>query len=156
MRVGVDVGGTFTDFVLVFDDGTVRYHKVPSTPADPSAAILSGLEEIRTQWNATARDLVHGSTVATNAVLERKGARTALIASRGFGDAYFIGRQVRPALYDLDVAAAQPLVAREHALDSGERIAADGSSLVAWDEPDVARLVAALEALDVESVAVCL
>src|SRR5438445_5570539 len=109
--LGVDTGGTFTDFYLINDDGGVSVYKRPSTPDDPARAILEGLAELRGQAGrpgvsrASGReggtDLVHGSTVATNAIIERKGARTALITTRGFRDVLVIGRQTRPKLYDL-------------------------------------------------------
>ncbi len=140
MRVGVDVGGTFTDFVFVHDDGSVTHHKVPSTPDDPSRAILLGLGA---KGDLTAELLVHGSTVATNAVLERKGARTALVTTRGFGDVFFIGRQVRPSLYDLDASAPLPLI--------------DPAHVVEVDNPvDVALLRDTVAALGVESIAIVL
>lgn len=158
MRVGVDVGGTFTDFVFVDAAGRVAYHKVPSTPDDPGRAILAGLEEaarllgLREPVDA----LVHGSTVATNAVLERKGARTALVATAGFGDAFLVGRQVRPALYDLDVPLPVPLVAPDDVLEVDERLGPEGTVRVALDPARLEPLRRALEARGVQSVAVCL
>lgn len=149
MRVGVDVGGTFTDFVFVEDDGRVRYHKVASTPADPSQAILGGLQAAPA---ARLDALVHGSTVATNAVLERKGAVTALLATRGFGDMFFIGRQIRPSLYDIDVPLPVTLIS--HVLEVDERCGAEGQVLV-----EIAGLDALREAvgrLGIESIAVVL
>ena len=97
-RVGIDTGGTFTDFVRLGPDG-LQVHKVRSTPADPAAAILSGLGQLAGA-SATA-DVVHGSTVATNAVLERKGARVALVTTDGFQDVIRIGRQTRAELYNI-------------------------------------------------------
>ena len=96
MRVGVDTGGTFTDFVVVGDDGRLRTLKVPSTPDAPERAILAGLAALAV--DTTVARIVHGSTVATNAVLEGKGARTAFVTSHGFGDTLTIGRQARPRL----------------------------------------------------------
>jgi len=96
--LGVDTGGTFTDFVL-FDGNTVQVHKVLSTPAAPEQAILKGIEELGLK--AGQFHLIHGSTVATNAVLEGKGVRTAYITNRGFADVLHIGRQARAELYNL-------------------------------------------------------
>src|SRR3990172_5307703 len=97
--LGVETGGTFTDFYLISDAGEITVHKRPSTPDDPARAILEGLAEILPASNlqppATPLDLVHGTTVATNAIIERKGARTALITTRGFRDVLVMGRQTR-------------------------------------------------------------
>src|SRR5258708_14600134 len=103
--VGVDTGGTFTDLVLL-QEGKIRVHKILSTPDDPSQAILQGLANLRVAENLHA--LVHGSTVATNAVLERKGVRTGLITTAGFRNVLEIGRQTRPKLYDLRVQKDPP------------------------------------------------
>ena len=115
--IGVDVGGTFTDFT-VFDGarGKIHYHKVASTPANPAEAIRLGLEQILTHYEIDPRDvhfLGHGTTVATNMVLERKGAKTGLITTRGFRDVLEIGRQTRPNLYDYTERNPLPLAARE-------------------------------------------
>ena len=99
MLIGVDTGGTFTDFVVVTENGLV-IHKQPSTPEDPSLAVSAGLAHLEV---ATGVSLVHGSTVATNALLERRGARAALITTSGFEDVLEIGRQTRPEIYDLNV-----------------------------------------------------
>jgi N-methylhydantoinase A len=149
VRVGVDVGGTFTDFVFVHDDGRISYHKTPSTPDDPSRAILEGLSVVA---GADIEALVHGSTVATNAVLERKGARTALIATAGFGDMLAIGRQVRPSLYDIDVPLPRPLVAAT--VEVEERLDPEGREVTGLG--DLEALRRAVEALGVESIAVVL
>ena len=106
--VGIDVGGTFTDFV-VLQEGRLRIHKVPTTPDDQSRAIVAGLQEL----DIAAAEIVHGMTVATNALLERRGARTALLTTAGFGDVLVIGRQNRPQLYALVGHRLPPLVARE-------------------------------------------
>src|SRR6187200_3480739 len=107
IRIGIDTGGTFTDFVLLGDEGIV-VHKVRSTPDDPSRAILAGVREVAGALDGA--DIVHGSTVATNAVLERKGARVALLATAGFEDVLRIGRQTRRELYNLMVEDRRPLV----------------------------------------------
>src|SRR4026208_1084477 len=103
LRIGVDTGGTFTDFVFV-KDGQIQLFKVPSTPEDPSLATKQGLERI-----GRSADGVQGTTVGTNALLQRRGARTALITTRGFEDVLVIGRQAGPALYNLHAVKPPPL-----------------------------------------------
>src|ERR1700722_16372559 len=109
MRIGIDSGGTFTDFVVLDDKGKLESFKLRSNPASPAAVILAGLRRIA----ARRADVVHGSTVATNALLERKGAKTAFVTPRGFEDLMGIGRQNRPELYNLTPPPARPLVPRE-------------------------------------------
>ena len=151
-RIGVDTGGTFTDLVLLAQDG-MRVHKVRSTPDDPARGILEGVHEITE--GVTAADVVHGSTVATNAVLERKGARVALLVTAGFEDVLRIGRQTRPELYNLMVLPRRSLV--DPALTRGvpERIAADGSVLLPIELDAVREAVDSFKAAGVEAVAVC-
>ena len=107
IRVGVDTGGTFTD-LLVLREGKLQAMKVPSTPDDPSRAVLEGLRRL----GVDAVELVHGTTVGTNAVLQRQGARTALVTNRGFRDLLEIGRHDRPGLYDLEPRRLPYLVPR--------------------------------------------
>src|SRR5690242_8783681 len=107
LRIGIDTGGTFTDFVCLSGNRLVL-HKCRSTPEDPSRSIFEGLGHFAP--NRTGWDIVHGSTVATNAVLERKGARLALVTTAGFEDVIRIGRQTRPELYNFFVQAPRPLV----------------------------------------------
>jgi len=144
VRVGADTGGTFTD--VVDERGAVT--KVPSSPEDPSAAVRDGVEQL---GRGRPAQLAHGTTVATNALLERRGARVGLITTEGFADLIEIGRQNRPALYDLWADRPEPLVARADRLEVGGRLAADGSELTPLD-------VAGVPVLDdgLESVAVCL
>src|SRR5690348_592878 len=106
MRIGVDAGGTFTDFVVLHDDGRLEAFKMRSSRSDPAGVILSGLERAAGQRRA---DVVHGSTVATNALLERKGARTGLVTTAGFEDLVHIGRQNRPKLYNLTPLLPNPI-----------------------------------------------
>ena len=148
--LGVDVGGTFTDFVYV-EGGRTRIAKRPSTPSDPGRAIVDGLRELG--WAPT--DVVHGSTVATNTLLTRTGATTALITTRGFRDTLEIGRQARPDLYALHPTRPDPLVGEALRFEVGERIAADGEVVEPLDEDDVARVLDAIEASGVRSVAIC-
>src|SRR5262249_31215446 len=110
-RVGVDVGGTFTDLVA-FVDGELRVAQGLSTPADQSAGAIAALDEIGIEGGSIGA-FAHGTTVATNALLERRGARTALLTTEGFRDVIEIARQTRPALYDLAKAPPEPLVPRE-------------------------------------------
>nr|MBA2681525.1 hydantoinase/oxoprolinase family protein [Ktedonobacteraceae bacterium] len=128
---GVDTGGTFTDIVLL-QNGKLRVHKVLSTPTDPSRAILEGLAELNVIEDL--RVLVHGSTVATNAVLERRGVSTGLITTAGFRDVLEIGRQTRPKLYDLRVQKVPPLVARSERVEVLERLNERGEVLISLDE----------------------
>ncbi|HEX7102129.1 MAG TPA: hydantoinase/oxoprolinase family protein [Nitrolancea sp.] len=151
--VGVDTGGTFTDFV-VSDDGVLRVHKVLSTPGNPAEAILRGLHELNVGDDLAA--LVHGSTVATNAVLERKGVRTGLITTAGFRDVLEIGRQTRPKLYALRVEREPPLVPRDLRVEVRERLDERGSVLISLDADSIDEAIAALRLAEVESVAVCL
>jgi len=150
LRVGVDTGGTFTDFVFV-KDGRVQLFKVPSTPEDPSLAIRDGLARI-----GTALDVVHGTTVGTNALLQRRGARTALITTRGFEDVLVIGRQARPELYNLNAIKPPPLVDDGLRFGVGERVVASGEVLEALSDSELPSLVQTLKQAGVESVAISL
>ena len=151
MRVGVDIGGTFTDFV-VFDDG-MRTFKLPSTPRAPEQAVLDGLKKLRLGETAT---VVHGSTIATNAVLERRGARTPFIANEGFRDMLTIGRQNRSELYDLFADRSPPLVPSERCLEITERVDHQGRVLIPLDESQIPGLLDQLRDHGVESVAICM
>ncbi len=156
MRVGVDTGGTFTDFVFQTKDG-LRVFKLASTPADPSEAITEGLRRIADLTAATLRDIevIHGTTVGTNALLERRGARTALVTTAGFEDVLAIGRQARPALYDLNAVKPEPLVPDNLRFGVKERIAASGEVLEELSERALGQLVKKLKRARVESIAVC-
>ena len=159
--IGVDVGGTFTDFSAQhLSTGRSCLHKRPSTPHDPSDAILNGLRELQEKagipGEAIAR-FAHGTTVATNALLQRRGARTALVTTRGFRDLLEIGRQVRPAIYDLQADAPMPLVDREHRLEIAERIGPKGEVVVELTDEAIEAVVADIARMDdIESVADCL
>ncbi|HEY4688972.1 MAG TPA: hydantoinase/oxoprolinase family protein, partial [Anaerolineae bacterium] len=152
MIIGIDIGGTFTDFTAVDANGRIRIHKCLTTPSDPARAVLDGLAALGAPPDAI---IVHGSTIATNALLERKGARTALIATRGFADVIEIGRQNRPQLYALEPVKPEPLVPRDLRFEIDERIAADGSVLKPLDVAEVQALIPQLLKAEVESVAVC-
>ncbi|MDP1569983.1 MAG: hydantoinase/oxoprolinase family protein [Vicinamibacterales bacterium] len=153
MRIGVDTGGTFTDLVLL-DDSGLRVHKVRSTPDDPSRAILTGIRELA--GAAPVGDIVHGSTVATNAVLERRGARVALIATAGFEDVLRIGRQTRRELYNFLVADRRPLVDDGLTFGLRERLAYDGRVLDPLEDADIDALVVQVQRSGAVAAAVCL
>lgn len=154
MLVGVDIGGTFTDLVLGADGG-LRIHKLLSTPRDPSQAMLAGLDTITPGGLAALRQVAHGSTVATNAILERKGARMALITTQGFRDLLFIGRQHRPDLYALQPKLPPPLTPREHCFEVPERLDHRGEVLIPLDEAALNTVIQSLAAAHIEAVAVC-
>jgi N-methylhydantoinase A len=157
MLLGVDVGGTFTDAVLL-DGGAVHTAKVPTTPREESLGVMRALAAVLERAGAEASDVeafAHGMTVGTNALLEERGAKTALIATRGFADVIEIGRQDRPELYRLCAPKPAPLVERELRFEAAERVGPDGVvDPLAADEPE--RLAAAIEASGAESVAICL
>ena len=152
MRVGVDVGGTFTDLIAALPDGSIAIRKVASTPHDPSLGLFRALDALAKQ---PIDVLIHGTTVATNALLERRGARVALVTTAGFEDLLWLRRQDRASLYDLARDHPPPLVARDHVVGAAERMGPDGA-LLALTEGEVARVVAAVRALGAEAVAVTL
>jgi N-methylhydantoinase A len=126
--VGIDTGGTFTDLVC-FARGVLRVHKLPSTPDNPARAVLAGLQALLGARPADGTIITYGSTVATNAVLERKGARVVLVTTAGFEDVLEIGRQTRPDLYALEPSKPPPLVARAQRLGIAERLTYEGETL---------------------------
>jgi N-methylhydantoinase A len=157
MLLGVDVGGTFTDAVL-FDGETVHTAKLPTTPQDQSVGVVGAVEEVLRRAGASGRDVEafsHGMTVGTNALLEERGARTALVATRGFADLLDIGRQDRPQLYRLCAPKPAPLVGEDLRFEAAERNGPAGVvEPLGADEPD--RLTEALRESGAEAVAVCL
>ncbi len=153
--VGVDTGGTFTDIVVLEDgpDGAgMRHCKVLSNPSDPSIPIVEGLQKLGLENRKL--QIIHGTTVATNAVLEGKGARVAYVTSKGFADVLTLGRQERQQVYQLKQLETPPPVPRELCLEVSTRIAADGSLLAESDDGELVELKSRLEALDVEAVAI--
>jgi len=154
MRIGVDIGGTFTDFV-VYNPETkqVLTFKRLSTPHNPAEAMLAGLEMIS---SPERREIIHGSTVATNALLEGKGAPTALVTTQGFRDVLQIGRQNRPSLYNWQASPPEPLVPRDWRYEVSERVSHQGEVLTPLDLSQLPKLAANIKAAGVESVAVCL
>ena len=156
VRIGVDVGGTFTDLVARDPSGAMWSCKVPSTPASPAAAVLNGLAALGSQA-ASWTSLAHGTTLVTNAIVERRGAPVGLVTTRGFRDVLEIARQNRSHLYRLDLPAKpEPLVPRHLRLEVSERVGPDGAVLVPLALAEVEPVVAQLKSRGVESVAICL
>lgn len=153
LSVGIDAGGTFTDFVF-FDGKEISIDKVPSTPRDPSIAVLKGLENHPAEFSYIS-EIIHGTTVATNALLEREGARTCLITTRGFEDVIEIRRQNRERLYDLFWSPAVPLVPSELRFGVSERTDYRGCVLTSPDEAEVGQIMEKISSLGVEAIAVC-
>lgn len=153
MRLGVDTGGTFTDFVWLAENGRWQLFKQLSTPHNPSEAILSG---ITSQKISMETAVVHGSTVATNALLERRGARTALITTQGFADVLAIGRQNRPDIYALVPQKPAPLVPQKWRFAVEERVTAVGDILHPLNIDDLQSIIQQLKQENIESVAICL
>jgi N-methylhydantoinase A len=157
MLLGVDVGGTFTDAVLL-EGGVVHTAKVPTIPREESAGVMQAVAAVLQRAGAAANDVevfAHGMTVGTNALLEERGARTALVATRGFADLLEIGRQNRPQLYRLCAPKPRPLVEPDLCIEASERIGPEGVvEPLAEEEPE--RLAAAIKASGAEAVAVCL
>ncbi|MFC7203009.1 hydantoinase/oxoprolinase family protein [Haloferax namakaokahaiae] len=157
-RVGVDIGGTFTDIVTIHD-GEVSVSKTPSTPTDPDEGVINGLGKVseRDDFALSSIDfLAHGTTVATNAVLEGEWADTALVTTEGFRDVLEIGRQARPDIYDFQVEKPTPVVERDRRYEVRERLDERGNVLVELDEDGVRDLAAELVEADVDSVAISL
>ena len=156
-RLAVDIGGTFTDLVLELPERTLSA-KVLTTPDAPERAVLEGTSAILSQAGITAADLalvIHGTTLATNALIERKGARTALVTTDGFRDSLEMAYEHRFEQYDLYMERPEPLVARPWRFEVPERIAADGTVLLAMDEAAVERIGVAAKAEGAEAIAVC-
>lgn len=157
--VGVDVGGTFTDVTLVDTrSGEILNHKVPSTPDDPSRAIMNGVEQIL-ELNGVSvsevRYLAHGTTVATNSLIERKGALTGLLVTEGFRDLLEIGRQTRPGLYDFFKEKPEPVIPGHLRLEVDERLYADGSVRKPLDPDRLREAIERLKQEGVQAIAVC-
>lgn len=158
-KLGVDVGGTFTDLVL-FDesDNSLRILKTSSTPHDMSVGVATGIRKVAERFDVTPSRLsyvIHGTTVATNAVLERKGSRTALLVTEGFRDVLHIGRQDRPSLYNWFIRRPDPLVPRHLRLEVPERILHTGEVLQPLDEQAVLEIGARLRREKVGTIAIC-
>ena len=156
-RLAVDIGGTFTDLVLEKGDGGFHSVKVLTTPHAPELAVLEGTQRILGEASVAASDVslvIHGTTLATNALIERKGAKTALIATEGFRDSVEIAYEHRFEQYDLYMERPSPLVPRHLRLTVAERLAADGSVLLPLDEAAVHALIPVLAEEQIEAVSI--
>jgi N-methylhydantoinase A/oxoprolinase/acetone carboxylase beta subunit len=151
MRIGIDAGGTFTDFIVVHDDGSIETFKLRSDPRSPAKVILAGLA----QAGGTRAEVIHGSTVATNALLERKGARAALVTTAGFEDVIQIGRQNRAELYNLTPRLRSPFIPRSLCFGVRERAYFDGTIAQSPSAAEIARLKTRLRRARVQSIAIC-
>ena len=159
LRIAADIGGTFTDIVVALDGGAVATRKVASTPDDYARGVLQGIRELMAEHDLRLDcigEVLHGCTIATNAILEGKGARTALITTRGFRDVLELRRIRVPRLYDPLYVKPQPLASRDLRLEVTERLGPDGTVLIPLDEADALRCVEELRRRRVEAVAVCL
>src|ERR1700737_968478 len=160
--IGVDVGGTYTDLVATDETGRTVFAKSPSTPSDQSIGVMAGLEELARRPGATRRErlatpdrLVHGTTVATNALLERKGAKVALLTTEGHRDVIEMREGLKGNRYDLRTPPPEPLVPRELRLGVKERLKANGEILTPLDHRSLGDAISAISASDATSVAVC-
>ena len=158
-RVGVDIGGTFTDIFLLSEDGESIIAKVLTTPRDPAEAVLSGLSSLLKERTIPAdaiAHLVHGTTLITNAIIERKGAKTGLITTKGFRDALEIGRERRYDIYDISLENPEPLVPRYLRREVDERLDNTGQVVTPLDADDALQVIQGLVDAGVEALAVCL
>jgi N-methylhydantoinase A len=158
VRVGIDIGGTFTDIVLLLADGTLHISKVSSSTHDPGSAVTDGLAALLRRINVApkeVKEIVHGTTVGSNTILQRTGARTGLITTKGFRDVLEIGRIRTPEMFNLAWVKPTPLVPRRHRLEADERIATDGTVVRPLDPAEIVALGRRLIAEDIETVAVC-
>src|SRR3954469_6189647 len=156
--ISVDIGGTFTDLVLLDASGRCFSRKIPSTPARPEEAVISGIRDILGDAGLTATDVtevLHGTTVGSNALLQKVGARTGLLTTRGFRDVLEIGRLRTPDMFDLTWQKPKPLVRRQLRREIDERIDTHGQILKPLDPEEVVRITTELVAEGVESLAIC-
>ena len=159
VRVAVDIGGTFTDIVIMSGDGVLHESKVSTTPDDPSRAVVTGLKTLLQELaipSSRVEEVLHGTTVGSNTILQRSGAKTGLITTRGFRDVLEIGRIRMPDMFDLTWDKPKPLVPRRHRLEITERMAAAGSVVEPLNEASVIAAGEQLAAAGVEAVAICL
>jgi 5-oxoprolinase (ATP-hydrolysing)/N-methylhydantoinase A len=157
-RIGIDIGGTFTDLVLLDESGDMRLHKCLTTPREPSKAALAGLDTLAEQSGIGIGDIdeiVHGTTLATNAIIERNGAAVGLLTTNGFRDILEMGSEQRYDIYDLFLQFPEPLVERARRLEVFERIGADGRIITPLDEETVRAAVRRLTEDGVEAIAIC-
>jgi N-methylhydantoinase A/oxoprolinase/acetone carboxylase beta subunit len=159
-RLGCDIGGTFTDFVLLNDQtGEIKINKCLTTPRDPSDAVEQGIRELEINTPGFVEvldEVIHGTTLVINSIIERKGAKAGLITTKGFRDVLEIGRGIRYAPYDIFAEFPKPLIPRRFRFEVDERIRSDGSVLKPLDSEEARQVVRALLAMGIESIAVCL
>lgn len=159
-RLGCDIGGTFTDFVLLNDrTGEIWINKCLTTPGDPSDAVEKGIRDLEKEVPGFVKELdevIHGTTLVINSIIERKGARTGLITTKGFRDVLELGREIRYAPYDIFAEFPKPLIPRRFRLEVDERVRSDGSVLKPLDPEEARDVVHRLISMGVESLAVCL
>jgi len=160
LRIGIDIGGTFTDFVIFQpSSGILDTFKLLTTTQNPATVVIEGLEIIKNKFNLNSNMpiyIIHGSTVATNALLEHKGARTAFISTLGFRDIIQIGRQNRPSLYDLSASPPSPLVPEELRFEIDERIGSHGEIIRPLTTESLHQLYHHINDTHPESIAICL
>ncbi|MBV9704629.1 MAG: hydantoinase/oxoprolinase family protein, partial [Methylobacteriaceae bacterium] len=157
-RIAIDIGGTFTDLVLLDDAGRVFSRKIPSTPAHPEEAVLTGVQQIVANAGLAMSDILqvlHGTTVGSNTLLQKSGAKSGLITTKGFRDVLEIGRVRTPTMFDLNWDKPAPLVARRYRREVDERVTADGRVLKSLDEAQIIDIGTFYRAEGVESVAIC-
>ncbi len=159
-RLGCDIGGTFTDFVLLNDQtGELTINKCLTTPKDPSDAVEQGIRELEVKVPGFVEkmdEVIHGTTLVINSIIERKGARTGLITTKGFRDVLELGREIRYAPYDIFSEYPKPLVPRQYRLEVDERVRSDGTILKPLAPEEAKQVVRSLVSMGVESIAVCL
>jgi N-methylhydantoinase A len=160
-RLGIDIGGTFTDFTVIEPDGTMAIHKVPTTPWDPTEAVFTGLSQIAAErgtdlqgFLAACEHVIHGTTISTNAVIQRSGAKTGLLCTEGFRDILDIGDGRKPEVYNLKLRKPDPIIPRYLRLGVPERIDYSGAVLRDLDEQVLARHVERMQAEGIEAIAV--
>src|SRR5439155_1835282 len=161
--VGIDVGGTFTDLVCTGEDTPLRFAKPPTVPGNQATGVLNGLRQLASRYALSleaflgqCRLVVHGTTITTNAFLEQKGARTALLTTQGFRDELEFRRGYKESVFDIRLTAPFPLVPRKWRLGIAERLAADGTVLTPLDEASAQQAIDVLAREGVEAVAICL
>jgi N-methylhydantoinase A len=159
-RLGCDIGGTFTDFVLLNDrTGEIQINKCLTTPSDPSDAVEQGirqLEEVTPDFVQDLDEVIHGTTLVINSIIERKGAKTGLITTKGFRDVLELGREIRYAPYDIFAEFPEPLIPRRFRLEVDERVRSDGTVIKPLNRGEARDVVRRVIDMGVESIAVCL
>jgi N-methylhydantoinase A len=158
VRIAVDIGGTFTDIVLARDDGRLHQSKVSTTPADPAHAVVEGVRDLLARLQIAPGDVLevlHGTTVGSNTILQKRGSPMALLTTRGFRDVLEIGRIRMPVMFDLSWAKPAPLVPRRHRYEVAERIGADGAVVAPLDESEVSAAAERMLEAGIEAVAIC-